>query len=85
MALGLTLDDLDDAEIWPENLLAVNVFIAMATQWRAGMGGPIGLDYNALPAVMRLVGVPRAQWTETFESLRVMEAEAMKVMGEKNG
>lgn len=74
------LEDLDDAEIWPENLLTVNVFIGMSTQWRAAMGGPIGLDYTALPAVMRLMNVPRAQWRETFEGLRVMEAEAMHVM-----
>lgn len=56
----------------------------MFTQWRTGMGGPTGLDYAALPAVMRLSEVPRSEWPDTFESLRVMEAEAMKVMGEKN-
>ena len=57
----------------------------MFTQWRTGMGGPTGLDYAALPAVMRMTGIPRDQWQDTFESLRVMEAEAMKVMGEQNG
>lgn len=83
-AFGLTLDDFDDAavEVWPENLPACNVFIAMATQWRTGAMGATGLDYNALPAVLRLVGVARAQWSDTFECLRVMEGEAMKVMGE---
>jgi hypothetical protein len=61
------------------------VFIAMATQWRTGAIGATGLDYGALPAVFRLVGVPRAKWPDTFECLRVMESEAMKVMGENRG
>lgn len=83
-AFGLTLDDFDAAavEVCPDNLSACNVFIAMATQWRTGAMGATGLDYSALPAVMRLVGIPRAQWPDTFECLRVMEGEAMKVMGE---
>lgn len=80
----MTLADLDDnaADIWPENLAAVNVFIALSTQWRVGMSGATGLDYNAIPPVLRLVGIPRKEWADTFECVRVMEAEAMKIMGE---
>lgn len=69
-------------EVWPENLPAVNTFIAMSSQWRMGPAGPIGLDYAALPAVLRLTQVPRASWPDTFEGLRVMESEAMKILGE---
>ncbi|QRN55915.1 DUF1799 domain-containing protein [Dyella caseinilytica] len=84
-ALGFALEDFPDhVEILPDNLAAVNVFIAMATQWRVSMGGPIGLDYNALPAVMRLVGVPRAEQSDTFECIRTMEGEALRVMAEQN-
>lgn len=85
-SLGLTLDDLDDgsrAEIWPENITATSVFDAMGTQWRISHAGATGLDYSALPAVLRLQGVARAQWADTFECLRVLEDEAMKVMREK--
>lgn len=75
--------DLDDAvDIWPDNLAAVNVFIAMSTQWRTGAMGATGLDYSVLPSVMRLTGVPRALWTDTFECLRVMEGEALRTMSE---
>jgi hypothetical protein len=78
--------DLDDAvDIWPDNLPAVNVFIAMSTQWRVGVNGATGLDYSVMPAVFRLVGVPRALWPDTFECLRVMEGEAMRTMGENRG
>lgn len=71
--------------IWPDNLPSVNVFIAMSTQWRTGMAGATGLDYGALPAVLRLTAVPRAQWPEVFESIRVLEDAALEVMRRKRG
>lgn len=69
--------------MWPDNLPAINVLIAMNTQWRTGGFGATGLDYSALPAVMRLVGVPRAEQADTFECLRVLESEALKIMSEQ--
>lgn len=72
-------------EVWPENLPAVNTFIAMSTQWRVGAMGATGLDYCALPAVLRLIGVPRADWPDAMDGLRIMEAEALKIMGERRG
>jgi hypothetical protein len=62
----------------------VNVFIAMQTQWRVGFGGPTGLDYNVLPSVMRMQRIPRKQWLDVFECLRVMEGEALQVMRENS-
>lgn len=44
------------------------------------MSGPTGLDYNALPGVMRMSGVPRASWATVFEDLRQMEDAALQVM-----
>lgn len=70
-------------EVWPENETTLRVFIAMGTQWRAGFSGPTGLDYGALPAVMRLTGVPRAEWPDVFAGLREMEAEALLQMRKK--
>lgn len=54
----------------------------MSSQWRTGMNGPTGLDYNALPTVLRLVGIARSEWSDIFDCIRVMEGEAMKVMSE---
>lgn len=59
------------------------VFIAMTTQWRAGFAGPTGLDYNALPTVLRLQAIPRRDWPEMFADLRVLEAEALTTMRKK--
>lgn len=73
-------DEEPGIEVWPDNWLAVLVFAACGTQWRVGPGGPVGLDYSAIPVVMRLHAVPRADWRDTFDSLRVMEREALDVM-----
>lgn len=73
----------DDVEVWQHNWQAFSVFEAMSTQWRTGMAGASGLDYAALPAVMRLVGVPKKDRDQVFHDVRIMEAEALAVMAEQ--
>ena len=70
-------------EVWPDNVSIVNVFTSMSTQWRVGMAGATGLDYNALPAVLRLLRVSRADQAEVFDGIRTMEAAALDVMGKE--
>lgn len=74
--------DSDEFEIWPDNWLAVEVFISMGTQWRTGMAGPTGLDYGVLRDVMTLRRVPKADQPELFDWLRLMEGEALSQMRE---
>lgn len=70
--------------MWPENWLAVSVFTVLSTQWRmAPMGGAVGLDYGAIHPTLRLIGVPRAQWAELFNELRVMESAALQTMRDR--
>lgn len=81
--MGLRPEDFDSehmCEVWPDNWLAVTIFDAISTQWRVGPGGAYGLDYSVLPLVLRLRGVPRAEWPELFECIRVMESEALATM-----
>lgn len=83
--MGWTPEDYPDngAECWERNRHALTAFMVMGTQWRIGPSGqPSGLDYSALPAVLRLSEIPRSQWPDTFDALRVMESEAMAVMAE---
>jgi hypothetical protein len=40
----------------------------------------IGLDYAAIPAVLQLTRVPRAEWPDIFRDLRVMEAAALDAL-----
>ena len=63
--------------------MSIGVFIAMSTQWRVGMAGATGLDYGALPVVMRLAGVPVAERAGVFESIRILEDVALEVMRKK--
>jgi len=55
----------------------------MGTQWRPGAAGLIGLDYNALPVVMRMAGVPLAERADVFESIRTLEDAALETMRQK--
>lgn len=61
-------------------MATVNVFVAMGTQWRVGGMGAIGLDYGPLPGVMRMMGVPRKDWPDVFEGIRIMEDAALEEM-----
>ena len=67
-------------EIWPENYQAYGVFSALGTQWRIGMNGPTGLDYNVLPLIEKRLQVPEEDSADLFECLRIMENEALDEM-----
>lgn len=58
----------------------MQVFLAMSSQWRiVAMPNGLffqGLDYAALPAVMRWVGVPPAERADCFAGLQILEAAA---------
>lgn len=78
--MGLKWSDIADqfeVGVWPENADAVSVFASMTTQWRVGPGGVIGLDYGALPEVMRMRGISRSRWPEVFDDIRIMEDTAL--------
>lgn len=82
-AFGFMPEDLDRiVEVFPDVWPAFMAMDAMSTQWRVGMGGATGLDYSALPAVLRLIDIPKKSRNSVFQDLRVMEAEALLVMSE---
>ena len=82
----MTLDEASggDVEIWPDNILAVRVFLAMSTQWRVGLAGATGLDYGALPAVMRLMQVPPGERRIVFNDLRALEDAALETIQKRD-
>jgi len=81
-AFGLTLEEAqgEPTQVWPDNLQAVNVFIAASTQWRTSHSGPVGLDYTALEAVMRMLCIARKDRGPTLDDVRVLEDSALDVM-----
>lgn len=82
-AFGLTLEEAQGPpiEVWPDNLIVVNVFVSMSTQWRTGAAGATGLDYTALEATMRMLGVEANG--ELLEDIRVLESSALETMRSK--
>lgn len=72
----------EEYEVWPDNWSAFLLFEAMSTQWRVGMGGAVGLDYNAIKPVASMIGLKRAELAMAFPDLRIMESEALLVMSE---
>ena len=79
-AFGLTADDYDEViiEVWPDVWPSFQVFQSASTQWRTGMGGPTGMDYNVMPWLMKVHGVEDE--VTALSDLKVMEAAALKVM-----
>ncbi|SCX40451.1 DUF1799 domain-containing protein [Nitrosospira sp. Nsp1] len=71
-----------DCAVWQDNWAAVIVFKHMMTQWTMSFSGPVGLRYEALPVVLRLLEVPRKEWADLFPDLRLMESAALECMHE---
>lgn len=72
-------------QVFPENEVALRVWLAMETQWRGqpmGLAGarPQGLDYVALPVVFDLLEV--ADRAKVFRQLQTMEIAALAAMKE---
>lgn len=66
--------------MWPDNAATVEVFAHLGTQWRIGARGPIGLDYTAIPVVLRLLQVAADKHAEVFAGIRIMENAALAEM-----
>lgn len=84
---GLSESDFEGAEtgtvaVWPENWEAVRLLIAVSGQWRVSMAGAYALDYVAVAAVLDMWGIKRKKRKALFDDLRVLEEEALAVMGE---
>lgn len=70
-------------EVWPDNWTVFTIFEDLSTQWLAGPGGPIGLNYGSIKPVLGFRGIKRNQRRAIFDDLRIMETAALKQMTEK--
>lgn len=71
-------------EVWPENVPAWGLFDALQTQWRAGSGGVIGLDYGVLADELRVRAIPPEEHEQLRADVRVMEAAALQEIYAEN-
>lgn len=61
------------------------LFAQLGTQWRVqygAMGGRVvlGLDYQAVHALMQIKCIPRSKQDAVFSDIRIMELAALEVM-----
>ena len=71
-------------DIWPENADAVALFVQLQTQWRIGMSGPTGLDYNVLYHKLDRRALTPEQYEQLEDDIRTMEYETLSVLGEQS-
>lgn len=57
------------------------MFRSMSTQWRTGMGGITGLDYNVLPWLMKMEGIDDE--AAALNDVRIMERAALDLIHSK--
>ena len=74
----------ESMEIWPENEAAIALFSSLSTQWRIGMSGPTGLDYNVLFARMERMKLGDEAHELLFQDIRVIESEALSILNERS-
>ena len=81
---GLELSEIppEEIDVWGENWDSFILFSSLSTQWRVGMGGAIGLDYNTIPIAASLLGYKKKKLQNMFSDIQVMENEALITMGE---
>jgi hypothetical protein len=72
----------EDTDIFPDNWKSVGVFMDMITQWRVGMSGAIGLDYNVLPVIWNARRIRLAERGDLLDDLQIMEQAALEQMRE---
>lgn len=81
--LGLNADDYveeNTAWVWPCNVPAVNLFVALGTQWLVGPAGPYGLNYSVLYQKLDRMGVSPDEAARLEEDIRILEDAALEEM-----
>jgi hypothetical protein len=79
-AWGMVESDLQPVEYWDETAAAYQLFSFMGSQWRAGTGGLIGLDYNVLFRKMDRLALSPDEYDGLELDIRIMESAAIDTM-----
>ncbi|WP_313401506.1 DUF1799 domain-containing protein [Stenotrophomonas sp.] len=66
-----------EVDLWPECALPIEIYSRVATQWRVGAGGPIGLDYGVIFYEMDREGLEGEKRDEVMAGIRVIETAAL--------
>ncbi len=70
--------------MWPENWRALELFIALGTQWNRDAGGGLtGINYPSIPAMFDAYRIPVRQRACLFNDIRCIEIGALNAHLEK--
>ncbi|OFJ47656.1 hypothetical protein BA896_000165 [Janthinobacterium lividum] len=81
----MTLEDVaaDPVDIWPDNVAAFEIFSFLGTQWRIGMSGATGLDYNVVYRKMDRLLLTPEEYDALERDIQIMESAALVCMHQK--
>jgi hypothetical protein len=84
--IGLRPEDFTapSVDVWPENWPALKLFTRIATQWRTGAAGPVGLDYTVVYREMDRLKLDEGEQDEMMAAIRVIEVAALRAMRESD-
>ncbi|AEQ39213.1 hypothetical protein [Enterobacter phage F20] len=74
--------DLEEIHFDEETAQSWQLFQAMQTQWRIGMNGPTGLDYNTLPMLFELYKIDNRE--AALIDLQILEGAYLKEIYKKS-
>lgn len=81
------MDDTDDGDdglfaVWPENVEALSVFIALRRCWRFdGMTGHCyGIDRSSIESTFNMMRIKKKQYPDLLEKIMTMEDAALPVL-----
>lgn len=78
------LHEAREYQVWPENMVAINLFSSISTQWRSLGSGPSGLDYNVLFHRLDRMKLSEQDYGWLFDDVRVIESEALSIITKKD-
>jgi hypothetical protein len=67
-------------ELWVENWPVIQLFTRLSTQWRVGMSGVVGLDYNVVFHELDRRGLAADDYDDLMGSIRIVEEAALTHM-----
>lgn len=82
-AFGLKASDYAiTIKVLPDNEQAYNLLMYMFTQWRGGMNGYYGMDYNVLFHKMDRMKLSEDEYLQLENDMQIMENAALEQMRE---
>lgn len=68
----------EECYIWPENVLAFNLWLSVQTQWHTDTGLRTGLNYPGVETCVRHMPIPKKKRAWYFAAIQSMERAALE-------